>query len=774
MLAAPADARPAAPARRPEPAWAGVLLTRVPVVLAAAVAAVTAVAAPLALAGLWAPWTALPVCLVAAVLAGRLAAGVPVVPTPAWAALAVAGTAAGAGLWAGLTRAEHVVLRRDAGSLALYAHHLATRHGLPVDPSLPALGGTGALADPGVSTASPAFYEVGADVVPQFLTGAPALFSLGSWAAGWQGLLLVPALLSVAALLAVGGLAARLVGPRWAPLAVGACALAQPVLHADRSTYSEVPALLVLAGAASVLVAATTAGAVAGAATSAARLGGGAGLLLGACGFVRVDALREVALLLPVVAVLAGRRHPAARALLAGAALATALAAAAAVAASWPYLASIAGSLLPLLAALVALAAASAAALRLARSGRPARVRALTSPRLGTVLAAALALVLLALASRPLWLVVRQDPADPGSRLVAGLQLAQGLPVDGGRTYAEHSVDWLAWYLGWPAVAAAGAAAVVLLARLVPAVQGRAPLPGWTGPFLVAVGSALLTLYRPGITPDHPWADRRFVPLVLPAVVLLATAALAAAVRAVAARLPRPAGPARPARPALPALVAAAGALVLLVPAALATAPLAGQRTERGQLAAVREACASFEDGDVALAVDERSRNEWPQVLRGTCSVPSASLVVPTAQGRPGTLEHLAALREVVQRQAARVRAAGGRPVLVAAGGRLAATDTLRALGVEQPVTVARVRTTEDQRLLTRRPDGAQRIVVELVTGVAPEAPAPSRAPAGGAAGVRGGGAASTRGPPRPAPPRPEAAPSAMSSTPVPRKAPTR
>ncbi|WP_432486806.1 hypothetical protein [Kineococcus sp. SYSU DK018] len=714
MPAAPrADAAPADRAVRPGPAWAGALLTRVPVALAAAVAAVTAVAVPLVLLDLWAPWTAVPVCLVVAVLAGRLAWAVPAVPAPAWAALTSAAVAVGGGLWAALTRAEHVVLRRDAGSQALYAHHLATRHGLPVDPSLAALGGAEALADPNVTIASPAFYEVGTDVVPQFLLGAPALYSMGEWAAGWQGLLLAPALVGASALLAVAGLAARLVGPRWAPLAAGAFALAQPVLHVNRSTYSEVPALLVLAAAASVLVAATAAAATP---TLAARLGGGAGLLLGACGFVRIDYLREVALLLPVVAVLAALRHPAARALLAGTAVTSVLAAAAAVAYSRPYLGTIAGSLLPLVAALAGLAVLSGAGLRLARTGRLARLRWSTSPRLGPVLAAVLALVLVGLASRPLWLVVRQDPEDPGSRLVAGLQLSQGLPVDGGRTYAEHSVDWLAWYLGWPAVAAAGAAAVVLLARLVPALQGRAPLPVWAAPYVVAVGSTLLTLYRPGITPDHPWADRRFVPLVLPAVVLLATAALAWAVRTLPAHVARvlPGGGAG-------AVLGAVGAVLLVVPAALATAPLAGQRTERGQLAAVAAACASFEEGDVALAVDPRSRNEWPQVLRGTCGVPAASIVVPTAQGRPGTEEYLDTLRAAVQRQAERVRAAGGRPVLVAAGGDLAAVDTLRALGVEEPVTVARVRTSEDERVLTERPDGGQAITVELVTGVAPE-----------------------------------------------------
>ena len=689
-------------------ALAGVALTRVPVAVAAAVAAVTAIAVPLVLVGLWTPAVAVPVCVVVAALAGRLAWAVPAVAAPGWSTALSVAVAAGSGLWAALTHAEHVVLRRDAGSMALYAHQLATAHGLPVDPSLAALGGAAALADPNVTLASPAFYQVGdgadAVVVPQFLPGAPALYSLGDWAAGWSGLFVVPALVGAFAVLAFAGLAARTVGARWAPLAAAVLALAQPVLHAHRSTYSEPPALLVVLGAASVLVAALGASG-----RTAARLGGGAGLLLGACGFVRIDFLREVAVLVPVVALLLALRHPAARALAAATGAVSLLAVAAALVTSRPYLGTIAASLVPLVVGLLALTAVSALVLRLVRSGRPARWGPLRSPRLGTGLAAALAAVLVVLASRPLWLVVRQDPEDPGSKLVAALQLAQGLAVDGGRTYAEQSVTWTAWYLGWPALVLAGAAAVVLLRRLVAAVQAGGPLPAWTAPYVVAIGSTLLTLYRPGITPDHPWADRRLVVVVLPAVVLLSVAALAELVR-------RAGGT----RPPLRATTAAVGALLLVLPAAAATLPVATQRTERGEPAALARACASFAAGDVALAVDPRSRNEWPQLLRGSCGVPTASIVVATRDGAPGSEAYWTTLAAAVQRQAERVRAAGGRPVLVAAGGDTDAVEVLRRLGVAEPRVVADLRTGEDERVLEERPDGMQHIDVRLVTGVAP------------------------------------------------------
>jgi hypothetical protein len=118
--------------------------------------------------------------------------------------------------------------------------------------------------------------------------------------------------------------------------------------------------------------------------------------------------------------------------------------------------------------------------------------------------------------------------------------------------------------------------------------------------------------------------------------------------------------------------------------------------------------------------VDPRSRNEWPQVLRGTCDVPSASLVVPTASGRAGTAEYWTTLRAAVDRAAQRIRAAGGNPVLVAAGGDTDPVEVLQRLGVTSPRLVTHRRTIEDERVLEERPDGAQSIDVRLVTGDAP------------------------------------------------------
>jgi hypothetical protein len=160
---------------------------------------------------------------------------------------------------------------------------------------------------------------------------------------------------------------------------------------------------------------------------------------------VRVDALREVVLLLPVAALLARRGHAAARPLAAGALGGLAVAAVPALLLGRRYLGDIAGSLAAAGRGGVVVGLLSLWAGRPAHAGRRRlrcreRVRALAGgPRLPAVAGGAVLLLGAVLASRPLWLTVRQSAADPGSRVVADLQRDQGLPVDGGRTYAEHS-----------------------------------------------------------------------------------------------------------------------------------------------------------------------------------------------------------------------------------------------------------------------------------------------------------------------------------------------
>jgi hypothetical protein len=214
-------------------------------------------------------------------------------------------------------------------------------------------------------------------------------------------------------------------------------------------------------------------------------------------------------------------------------------------------------------------------------------------------------------------------------------------------------------------------------------------VPAWFALLFVAGASSLAVLWRPGITPDHPWADRRLVPVVLPFVVICATAAVAWATRGARRRLPV----------TVLVAVAAAGVLALLVPAAAATWPVATDRNERGELAAVRQVCDALEPDDVVIMVDRQAAAEWTQVVRGVCGVPAAVLRLTEAERYAPRLPTVTAAVTPVAR---RVAAAGRRPVLMTSEDDL----PLLALGLE-PRRVVSLVTDEDQKLLTERPEGS-------------------------------------------------------------------
>jgi len=719
------------------------------------VVAVSALAAVLSAVGWWSPWVGWPVAVGVAVGCWQCVRLLPGVRMPVAASVALVAVVVGFTVWAGATHSEQVLPRRDAASNLQAAVSLATTHSrvVAVDPET--VGGAGVLDLPGVTLASPAFFEVGSSaspaVQPQFVVGPAVVYAFGWWAGGAAVALVLPALAMGLALLALGLLVARVAGP-WVGVATAAVTgILFPVVHTARATYSEPLAMLTLTAgllAVSLAVAAgrdaaerdaagpgvpdvSAAGSGAGSRPAdpatpgagpaagfvgdassqgmvlgraplrslvlrdaSARAGLLAGLLVGGTGLVRVDALREVVLLLPVLALGAafGARWP--RPVLVGMLVSLLVAALAAAGLSWQYLASIAGSLLPLLALGVLIGGGSWLLLVLWRRGwrLPAVVmRWLPDVAAGLVVAAGLYL-----ASRPLWQVVRQSAADPGSRYVAGMQARQGLPVDGGRTYAEQSVAWLSWYVGPVALAVALAVLAVLVRRAVLSAGSRR-VDAWLPALFVAAGSTLLTLARPGITPDHPWADRRLL-VALPLVVALVFTAVAWVVRRSAESGRRWVGVA----------VAGVAVALLVVPAASATWPHRAGGVERGSLAAVDSVCRALSPGDVVLAVDSRAANEWPQVVRGMCGVPALS----TTSALRNDPEQLAAAVATATRE---IGSRGGRLVLLAAD----SAEALRRLGAT-PDAVVGTTVREDEHVLERRPSHTDPLPVQVWLAPAP------------------------------------------------------
>jgi hypothetical protein len=617
-------------------------------------------AVPLAMTGLFHPWLVFPLAGLAAVVVAvpgtALVRRVGVIgPAPWWPVVLTFAIAVGFAVFAALTHSEQVVLRRDAGSYVQIGYLLAHAFGL----HQPVPGADFGPLPAGATFASPAFYQIGGTIVPQFMSGWPTVLGGADWLGGWTGMLIAPALVGGATILAIGGLAGRVLGARWAPVAAFLTAFAWPVLRVSQVTLSEPLGALLLAGGICLAVDLVTAPVTASALLR--RHAFAAGLVLAGGELVRLDFGVDFALLLPVLGWCWLRRRPGRWSFWAGAVLSGGLAVVDGAVATRPYVSGNRQSvvLMLLLLAVVAVLTAVAAGL-LRRLGRGPTVLRWWRP-VPVLGAGMVALVGVGLVLRP-FVSVDHSNTDPGViAFTASVQHSLGLPVDGTRAYAEHSLQWVSWYLGWPLLAAALVAAVALTRS---AASGRDR--AWWPVLTVYLGSAVLVLVRPAITPDHPWADRRLVTEVIPALVLLATWTAAKALARTRGRWRITTG-----------LVFA---VAFLIPMAVATVPMAPDRTELGELAAARQVCASLRPTDSVVLLD----GQWLPTIREQCSVPVVLLQNPSVSAM-SSLEHA-------------IRARGRTPVI--AGSQM--TDP-RTFGVASAPSVV-LDTRTDQSELLRRP----------------------------------------------------------------------
>ncbi|MFI7134588.1 ArnT family glycosyltransferase [Nonomuraea sp. NPDC050153] len=568
---------------------------------------------------------------------------------------------------------EQIVVRRDPATYAQYAAWIAGHGSLPVSTQAEAFGGP----DPSLIFKSVGFYEVNGAVVPQFMPGPPILFAVGDW----LGIpFAIPAVLGGLAVLTVAGVVARLAGARWAVLGAAVFAVSLPILYTSRSTFSEIPSLILLFGGLALVH------------DALARPGWPRGLLAGlAFGLavlVRVDGLRDV---LPVLAfaglLIAMRRFarpqgalgvPLSAGLVAGAGAGML----AAYLLSRPYLSYLSGSVRPLLlicaAVLVLTALGTAAAPLLARIRPPTWV-----PTAGAGL---VVLLMIGLYARPWFQTVTRTPVTDDDRrtalMIAQTQQANGLPVDDTRLYFENSLHWVIWYVGLPVVVLATVAAAVLVRRLLR--DGR-PFE-WLLPLAVVGWTTVTTLLRPEITPDHPWAARRLVPIVIPGLILLAMYGLAWLRDLIRARPPSwPRGP-RAGR-----WGTALAVLIVLVPPAVTSIGTAFTPVERGEAAAVAAMCAKFPPDASVLIVERVTGDRFTQLVRGMCDRPAA---VVDREDRGDT-----APEAQVRRLIARVRAAGRVPVVLAA-------DAAQVAPYGRPSQAMALVSRQDERSLVDAPNG--------------------------------------------------------------------
>ncbi|MFI7143493.1 hypothetical protein ACIBO2_01170 [Nonomuraea sp. NPDC050022] len=624
--------------RRPS---AGRVLAVVSILPALILAGWLLAALPLLLAGWYQPVPALVLGVVVIGLLCRLAVRGPlkVVEATGRQVGAVVAVAVGSGVFNAITHTEQLIVRRDPATYAQYAIWLARHGSLPIIPQVEAFGGP----DPALKFDSIGFYPADGAVVPQFMPGPPLLFAAGDWLGGLGAMLLTPAVLGALAVLTLAGVVGRLAGGRWAPVAALAFAVSLPILYTSRTTFSEIPSLVLLFGGLALVH-----DALAREDRSrgwAAALGG---LVFGLAVLVRIDGLRDV---LPVLAfagaLIAWRRLGRPQGalgppLLAGLAVGAGLGLLAAYVLARPYLSYLSKSVNPLLAICAAVLLLTLAGALIAP--RLARIRL---PRwLPDVGAGLVVLVVAGLAVRP-WLqtvtraaTTREDRLT--SEFIRQTQKANGLPVDGTRLYSELSLHWVSWYVGIPAIVLATLAAAVLVRRLL---RNGSPAE-WLLPLAVIGWTTVTTLLRPEITPDHPWAARRLVPVVIPGMILLAVWGL----EWVRTRAPMR-GYGR--------WIGVVGAALILVPPAITSIGTAFTPVERGERAAVEAMCAKIPPNASVLIVERVTANRFTQVVRGMCDRPTAQVLVEAGKNT--------AKEEDVRRLIDRVRAVGRVPVVLAA-----------------------------------------------------------------------------------------------------------
>lgn len=550
------------------------------------------------------------------------------VPSSHRAAVAALAIALGFGLFYAIMPSQHVVVTRDPGSYINTARWLVREGRLGADARGEAFAGVG-----GLQFAGAAVYDMGGTY-----RGAPAeterpggsgqieyqfnhLSSVAMAASydvgGHRALFRLPAAMSALSLVLVYAAAVRVTRRTTvsllAPLVL---ATSMPFLYVARTTYSEAFASVLLWAAVLVSIGLHRRPRMASGAT--------AGLLMGALISTRVDAMLYVALVLPVAAVsvsLPGdarrRRHR----LLSWGSLLAVTAAVGAI--GWVdlnehsglYVEHLSPQIRQLRTGLLISALVSVVGALVWLFVRPLRRLGERARRPVAVAAAVLlaSLLLFGWLIRPEIQTVENDHPYPA---VVSIQERDGLSSEPDRNYAESSMRWMSWYLGVPAIVLALGALVASTWRTL----ARGVDPATLGVLVLCLGASGLYWYMPEITPDHPWATRRFVPAAFPALAIWAAAG-------VGLLLSLPAVDRQRRRlPAIAALGAAAAiAAVVVAPPVLTTRPVREQRLQAGYLRPVLETCDALPEDAAVIAVGGFARATLANTIRTWCGVPVAA-----------------------------------------------------------------------------------------------------------------------------------------------------
>jgi hypothetical protein len=570
--------------------------------------------------------------------------------TPWWAVAAVVAIAIAFGADQVIYHSQFIIVMRDPASYFQFAEWISRHGSLPIPQDRAAFGGVHSSS---LDFSSFAYYQVGNTVVPQFMAGLPMVLAGAMWIGGANAALLAAPVLGAAALLTFGGLAARLVGPRWAPLAVLALALSLPEQFTSRSNYSEPLAQILFLGGLCLVIDSLSRNRAGGDRIIAAI----AGLALGLTVLVRIDGASDILPMAPYCGLLLLGRRRQALPLIGGVVVGGAYGIIDGLVFSRPYLETNKSSLVLLALASALVLVVTLAALPLLWNRDLPEVKGRWLPDAASALAV---LIVAAFAIRPYVHKARAAMNQATEQAIAGYQRSNHQPVDPSRTYAEMSLHWVFWYVGVPVVILATVAAALLSRRCL-----RGQAPAWTLPLVTFAWTIVTFLYRPAITPDQPWASRRLVPAVLPGFILLAAWASSwlvgwlnehgyAGVPSIGSGIVLAAALVLPPSMTTFGLGVKTGGPLGIT---LTTDGVAFKTTYGGELGAVDGMCAAIPKGSSVVIIDGPVADRLAEAVRGMCGDPTTRV---TPSGRPPDAS-------VVQSIVQGIQQAGRRPVLLAA-----------------------------------------------------------------------------------------------------------
>jgi len=189
---------------------------------------------------------------------------------------------------------------------------------------------------------------------------------------------------------------------------------------------------------------------------------------------------------------------------------------------------------------------------------------------------------------------------------ISGLQQRDGLAVDGTRTYGEATLRWLTWYFGIPLVIL-GSIGAGLATRAVIAARSME----WAIIGAVAAPVTILYLQSPRISGDQIWAMRRFLPVAIPLLLILAVSSAASIHSKFAGEVRHG--------------IAVVLVLALAAPTIVVTAPLAKDQTLWWSTASIIDLCDHLPDDSAVLVSSVvEFGDQLIRPLSRECEVPAA------------------------------------------------------------------------------------------------------------------------------------------------------